>query len=202
MMDLLEIFLQVWDIREQFENGKKLVYEMEEIDDNGKKKKQKSFYKTSQRINSSCKLKDKMLDFPKEQLKNYPDIMFKLEEKFKDVIREEMGKLSSALLAIFDFVGVMVEFFGLDLRLEPARIELKEEQDKLAKLIARVGALSKEYNELVAKVTALEIALQVEIDKLKALENQLETMQRRKVVAIKLTDGLKGEKQNWLKAAE
>mmetsp|Transcript_13620 Transcript_13620/g.11393 ORF Transcript_13620/g.11393 Transcript_13620/m.11393 type:complete len:86 (+) Transcript_13620:1258-1515(+) len=85
-----------------------------------------------------------MLDFPKEQLKNYPDVMFKLEEKFKDVSREEMGKISKALLAIFDFVGVMVEFFGLDLRLEPARKELKEEQDKLAKLIARVGALSKE----------------------------------------------------------
>jgi len=44
--------------------------------------------------------------------------------------------------------------------------------------------------------------LQGEIDLLKALENQLETMQRRKVVAVKLTDGLKGEKQNWLQAAE
>jgi len=44
--------------------------------------------------------------------------------------------------------------------------------------------------------------LQGEIDLLKALENQLETMQRRKVVAVKLTDGLKGEKQDWLQAAE
>lgn len=56
--------------------------------------------------------------------------------------------------------------------------------------------------QLVDKVDALEKALQVEIDKLTSLENQLDTMQRRKVVAVKLTEGLKGEKQNWLVAAE
>jgi len=55
---------------------------------------------------------------------------------------------------------------------------------------------------LIDKVKALEEALQGEIDLLKQLENQLDTMQRRKVVAVKLTDGLKGEKQNWLQAAE
>jgi len=38
----------------------------------------------------------------------------------------------------------MIEFFGLDLRLEPNRKELKEEQDKLAILIAKVAALSKD----------------------------------------------------------
>lgn len=55
---------------------------------------------------------------------------------------------------------------------------------------------------MIDKVKALEEALQGEIDLLKQLENQLDTMQRRKVVAVKLTDGLKGEKQNWLQAAE
>lgn len=38
-MPLLGIFLQVWDIREQFQTGKKLVYEIEKVDD----KKVKSF---------------------------------------------------------------------------------------------------------------------------------------------------------------
>jgi dynein heavy chain len=96
----------------------------------------------------------------------------------------------------------MITFFGLDLRLEPARKELAEEKDNLAKLIAKVDALSKEYQALVDKVDALEKALQIEIDKLKMLEDQLDTMQRRKVVAVKLTDGLKGEKKTWLEAAE
>jgi len=62
----------------------------------------------------------------------------------KSIDREQMGKISKALLAIFDFVSVMIEFFGLDLRLEPNRKELKEEQDKLAILIAKVAALSKD----------------------------------------------------------
>ena len=53
--------------------------------------------------------------------------MFKLEEEMKSIDREQMGKISKALLAIFDFVSVMIEFFGLDLRLEPNRKELKEE---------------------------------------------------------------------------
>lgn len=39
MMPLLGIFLQVWDVKEQFSTGKKLVYEIEKVDD----KKVKSF---------------------------------------------------------------------------------------------------------------------------------------------------------------
>lgn len=73
---------------------------MEEIEENGKKKKQKSFYKTSQRINNSCKLKNEMLDFPKEKLKNFTEVMFRLEEEFKNIDREVMGGISKALLAI------------------------------------------------------------------------------------------------------
>lgn len=128
--------------------------------------------------------------------------MFKLEEEMKSIDREQMGKISKALLAIYDFVAVMIEFFGLDLNLEPSRKELAEEQEKLKILIAKVEALSKDYKELVEKVAALEAALQGEIDLLKELENNLDTFARRKVVAVKLTDGLKGEKQNWLQAAE
>jgi len=70
--------------------------------------------------------------------------MFKLEEEMKSIDREAMGKISKALLAIFDFVAVMIEFFSLDLNLEPSRKELAEEQEKLAILIAKVEALSKD----------------------------------------------------------
>lgn len=128
--------------------------------------------------------------------------MWKVDELYKNIERAEMGGISKALLAIYEFVGVMCVFFVLDLRLEPARKELAEAEEKLAKVIAQVEALSKQYKELCDKVEALEAALQVEIDKLKDLENQLDTMQRRKVVAVKLTEGLKGEKVNWLQASE
>lgn len=101
MMPLLGIFLEVWNTKEESETGKKLAYEMEEIEENGKKKKQKSFYKTSQRVNSSVKsLVQEMLDFPKGNLKNFPDVMFRLETEFKEIDREAMKGISSALLAI------------------------------------------------------------------------------------------------------
>lgn len=202
MMPLLGIFLEIWDTKEQSENGKKLVYEMEEIEENGKKKKQKSVFKTSVRINGSCKLKNEMLEFPKDKLKNFVDVMWRLDEEFKGIDREEMGKISKALLAIYEFVGVMTTFFKLDLTLEPARKDLAEAKSNLATLIAKVDQLSKNYKELVDKVEALERDLQVEIDKLKVLEDDLEKMTRQKIVAVKLTDGLKGEKQSWLQAAE
>jgi hypothetical protein len=101
MMPLLGMFLEVWNTKEESETGKKLVYEMEEIEENGKKKKQKSFYKTSQRVNNSVgNLVKEMLDFPKEKLKNFPDIMFRLETEFKEIDRDAMKGISTALLAI------------------------------------------------------------------------------------------------------
>jgi len=102
MMPLLDIFLEVWKIKIG-----NIKFEMDEVEVKGIKKKVKSTFKTCKRISKDSKLKDEMLEFPKEELKNYSQIMFELEPKFKEIKKEEVCSLSQALVAVYEFLNIM-----------------------------------------------------------------------------------------------
>lgn len=94
MFDLLDVFLELWSVKQ------KIVYVKEEVEVRGIKKKQKSSFKTCKALAKEIKIKDEMLVFPKDELKNNKDLMFALLPKFKAIKEEECVALSVALGAI------------------------------------------------------------------------------------------------------
>jgi len=103
MFDLLELFLEVWKIKVQ-----KIVWEFDEITEKGVIKKAKSVFKTCKTLSKQCKLKDEMIDFPRNELKYHPDVMQEIIPKFKELNKEELGKISVALTAIYEFMNIMI----------------------------------------------------------------------------------------------
>lgn len=103
MFDLLEIFLEIWKI-----NVGKILWEFDEITERGTIKKAKSVFKTCKTLSRQCKLKDEMIDFPRNELKFHPEVMQALIPKFKECDKVELGKISAALTAIYEFVFIMI----------------------------------------------------------------------------------------------
>jgi len=137
MFDLLELFLEVWKIKVQ-----KIVWEFDEITEKGVIKKAKSVFKTCKTLSKQCKLKDEMIDFPRNELKYHPEVMQEIIPKFKELNKHELGKISVALTAIYEFMNIMITYFDLDFKLEPQRKILKEKKEQLDEILIELNELN------------------------------------------------------------
>jgi len=197
MFGLLEIFLEVWKIKVG-----PIKYEMDEEEVKGIKKKVKSVFKTCKRISKEESLKAAMLEFPKKDLKNNPDLMFAQQPLFKAIEKSEMTNLSKALGAIYEFLTIMFTYFDLDFNLEPKRAILAEKTLKLNGILKELEELNAKYTELVNKVEELKENLKEKENFLNELEAKMALYKNRLKIATSLTKGLASEKKNWMDNSE
>jgi len=184
-----------------------------DVEVNGVKKKVVSPYKTAQTISKG--LKQAMLDFPKEELKKFENIMNESKRvlqgvkdgnakdmaDFPGIKQADMIKLSSALGAIWVFCNTMINYFDLDKGLEPKRKDLAEKVARLKIVEDELAVLNAKYEKLVREVETLVANLKDAVDELDLLERTMNKYIFQLNTAEGLTEGLKNEKKTWADAS-
>lgn len=114
-----------------------------------------------------------MINFPKDQLKLYPELMQKQKPLFQDIKVADVLKVSNAMISVYEFCNVMFAYFEVDYHLEPARKDLKEKEEKLAVIMKELGELNASYEKLVKTVNDLKAELKVTEDFLNELQAKM-----------------------------
>jgi len=95
MVDLMEQFLEVYKIK-----NPRITYEVETKVERGVKVNVRSIHRTVKNLSKQVKFKDEMLEFNFADLKYQPDVFEQVTPKFKEMLKDDIARISPALLSI------------------------------------------------------------------------------------------------------
>jgi len=91
----MEQFLEVYKIK-----NPRITYEVETKVERGVKVNVRSIHRTVKNLSKQVKFKDEMLEFNFSDLKYQPDVFEQVTPKFKEMLKDDIARISPALLSI------------------------------------------------------------------------------------------------------
>ena len=112
-----------------------------------------------------------------------------------------MTKVSDVANSLVTWIKAMKNYYNINCIVRPKKAKLAEAEAKYSDIMSKLAIKQAELKQVIDKVEALEADLNMNIEKQHDLERQVLDCEQRLEKAVKLIDGLGGEKIRWSETA-